>query len=124
MEWDGTCGTLLPQPKMAEDPAFAVAAARIGVHFYTHHGQDYSDDYILDKARSGVLRGIPVSLVNGRYDLLCPPMWSHETAMALREGGVDCSVDFVDGSGHAGSEPGIQKQMREVMRKHRTRKYT
>jgi len=118
MKWDGLCGTLLPDPagQLDQDPHFALIAARIGTHWYQHQQQWYSDDYILQKIRSGVLKGMPISMINGRYDLLCPPRWSHEVFLALKEGGADCAkVEVVEAAGHAGSEDGIKDKMREVM---------
>ena len=67
---------------------------------------------------TGVLQGVgPVVLVNGRYDLLCPPKWSHETAQALQKGGADYELHYVEAAGHAGSEPGIKEKMTEVLRR-------
>ena len=118
MKWDGLCGTLLPDrdEQLNEDIEFALTAAKIGTHWYQHQQQWYSDDYILDKLRSGVLAGVPVRLVNGRYDLLCPPRWSHEVWLALCEGDAECDgVDIVEAAGHAGSEGGIKEKMCSVM---------
>jgi proline iminopeptidase len=97
MAWDSTCGQLVPDPpsQTPPDPEFDMVAARIGVHWYADSVNWWSDEHILEKAASGVLKGVPVSLVNGRYDLLCPPKWTHETAQALTEGGADCTVDYV-----------------------------
>jgi len=117
MKWDGTCGQLVPDPpeqRVGHDPEHAMVAARIALHWYVHMKEWFSDAYILDKVREGVLRGIPVSLVNGRYDLMCPPQWSHETCEALEEGGADWNLDYTC-SGHAGSEPANIVKMKEVM---------
>ena len=111
MRWDGTCGELVPNLRAASllDADFALTAARIGVHFYLEQPKLFSDEYILDRARAGVLRGVPVRLVSGRYDLLCPPRWSDEVREALQVGGgADCAVEYVEAAGHAGSEAGIR----------------
>ncbi len=47
------------------------------------------------------LRGIPGAIVQGRYDLLCPP----ETARALADTWPDARLTFVEGAGHALGEP-------------------
>lgn len=49
------------------------------------------------------LRGIPGVIVQGRYDLLCPP----KTAYALAEAWESCRLNIVDKAGHAITEPGV-----------------
>lgn len=117
MRWDAICGELVPDLSKQGllDPAFALTAARIGVYFYLQQDELLPDDHILEKARLGALQGVPVRLVNGRYDLLCPPKWTHEVAQALRCGGADCTVTFVDANGHAGTEEGIQLAMQRAV---------
>ena len=50
------------------------------------------------------LAGIPGIIVQGRYDLLCPPA----AASALAERWRAASLRFVADAGHAASEPGIR----------------
>jgi len=54
------------------------------------------------------LTGIPGLIVQGRFDLLCPPATAH--ALAARWG--DAQVRVIEGAGHALSEPGIMEAMR------------
>ncbi|MBR0697629.1 prolyl aminopeptidase [Bradyrhizobium lablabi] len=57
---------------------------------------------LIDNA--GRLAGIPGIIVQGRYDLLCPPATSH--ALAARWPG--CEVRVIDGAGHILYDPGIR----------------
>ena len=50
------------------------------------------------------LRGIPGVIVQGRYDLLCPPSTSH--ALAARW--PDAELRIVEGAGHTLYDPGIR----------------
>lgn len=50
------------------------------------------------------LSGIPGIIVQGRYDLLCPPQSAYDLCAAWR----DCELRFVPGAGHAASEPAIR----------------
>jgi len=50
------------------------------------------------------LRGIPGIIVQGRYDLLCPPANSH--ALAARW--PDAEIRMVEGAGHSLSDPGVR----------------
>jgi proline iminopeptidase len=51
-----------------------------------------------------LLASIPGIIVQGRYDMLCPP----QTAAALAKRWGNARIDFVEGAGHAISEPGIR----------------
>jgi proline iminopeptidase len=59
-------------------------------------------DQLLGEA--GKLRGIPGVIVQGRYDLLCPPATSH--ALAARW--ADAELRVVEGAGHTLYDPGIR----------------
>ena len=50
------------------------------------------------------LTGIPGIIVQGRYDLLCPPATSHALAARWHES----EVRFVEGAGHSLYDPGVR----------------
>jgi proline iminopeptidase len=50
------------------------------------------------------LTGIPGIIVQGRYDLLCPPATSHALAARWRE----AEIRFVEGAGHSLYDPGVR----------------
>ena len=49
------------------------------------------------------LKDIPGVIVQGRYDMLCPPQGAH----ALVAAWGNCRLDIVDKAGHAITEPGV-----------------
>jgi proline iminopeptidase len=53
---------------------------------------------------AGKLEGIPGIIVQGRYDLLCPPATSH----ALNAVWPGSEIRFVEGAGHSLYDPGIR----------------
>jgi len=55
-------------------------------------------------AEAGKLAGIPAIIVQGRYDLLCPPSMSHALAAVW----TDAEVRSVEGAGHQLYDPGIR----------------
>ena len=59
-------------------------------------------DQLLTEA--GKLAGIPGIIVQGRYDLLCPPATSHALAAAWPE----AEIRFVEGAGHSLYDPGVR----------------
>lgn len=50
------------------------------------------------------IKDIPVVLINGRYDVICPP----KTAYKLHQALPKSQLWIVEAAGHSGSEPGIQ----------------
>jgi len=56
---------------------------------------------------AGRLKGIPGIIVQGRYDLLCPP----KTAYALSEAWGNCRLEIMDRAGHAITEPGVAEAL-------------
>lgn len=73
-------------------------------HYIRHH-------FFLDQgallSRADKLAGIPGRIIQGRYDLLCPP----ENAHALANAWPNCQLTMVDSAGHAMTEPGIEAAM-------------
>ena len=55
-------------------------------------------------AEAGRLAGIPGLIVQGRYDLLCPPQTSHALHAVWR----DSEIRLVEGAGHQLYDPGIR----------------
>ena len=62
-------------------------------------------------AEANRLADIPGAIIQGRYDLLCPP----GTSATLAEMWPRSSVRIVEGAGHAMSEPGITEAMTEAI---------
>jgi proline iminopeptidase len=57
---------------------------------------------LLDEAAK--LDGLPGIIVQGRYDLLCPPTTSHAVGAVWR----DCEIRVVEGAGHTLCDPGVR----------------
>lgn len=59
------------------------------------------------------LAGIPGVIVQGRYDLLCPPTAAYQVAQRWR----DCRLQLVETAGHSWSDTGVADAMRAAIRK-------
>jgi proline iminopeptidase len=70
-------------------------------HYYSHDCSMTSDQLLRSAAK---LAGIPGIIVQGRYDLLCPPSTSHALAAAWR----NAEVRIVEGAGHSLYDPGVR----------------
>jgi len=105
--WEGRTITLLPDPEFTasfEDPHYALAFARIENHYFVHKAWLDEGQLIRDAHK---LRGIPGTIVQGRYDIACPA----RTAWDLHKAWPEAAFHLVDGAGHAFSEPGILDQL-------------
>jgi proline iminopeptidase len=85
---------------MHEEDSFALAFARIENHYFTHAGWLEEGQLLRDARR---LRGIPGTIVHGRYDMPCPA----RSAWALHRAWPEADFHLIEGAGHAFSEPGI-----------------
>lgn len=60
---------------------------------------------------AGRLRGMPGAIIQGRYDLLCPPV----SAYALAKAWPDAKLQFVETAGHSMTEADVTERMREAV---------
>jgi proline iminopeptidase len=105
--WEGETITLLPDPAMTdlhEDDGYAIAFARIENHFFVHGGWMEEGQLIHN---AGKLRGIPGIIIQGRYDMACPPA----SAWDLHKAWPEADFVAVEDAGHAFSEPGIRHHL-------------
>ncbi len=105
--YEGRCVTLLPNPAtvraMGAGPG-ALSLARLEAHYFAH-GCFLEEGELLSKA--GRLKGIPGVIVQGRYDIVCPPESAHALAEAWPEG----ELVMVPDAGHSAMEPGIARAL-------------
>ncbi len=66
-------------------------------------------DQLMNEA--GKLSGIPGIIVQGRYDLLCPPSVAHELAARW----TDAEVRVVEGAGHTLYDPGVRNAVMKAI---------
>ncbi len=77
---------------------------------YIRHKFFLEPDELLRGAKR--LAGIPGAIVQGRYDLLCPP----KNACALAEAWPGCRLSLIENAGHAMTEAGVTEAMYEAAR--------
>lgn len=109
--YEATLANLIPDTARiagANDAAVAHAMARIEVHYFLHN-RYRPDDYLL--SRVGRIRHLPATIVQGRYDLLCPPA----SAIELHRAWPGSRLIVVEDAGHSATEPGIRAALVTVM---------
>jgi proline iminopeptidase len=86
-----------------------LAMARIENHYMSH-------DCFLEEGQLlrdiGKLKDIPAILINGRYDVICPPKIAYRLHQLLPKS----QLWIVEQAGHAGGEPGIQAALVRAVR--------
>lgn len=114
--YEGACSTLLP-PEAApqfESDAAALAIARIEAHYFMH-GAFLADNQLLRDI--GRIRHLPCTIVQGRYDIVCPPV----TADALARAWPEAELLIVPDAGHSVREPGITRELVAAVERMRVR---
>ncbi|MEM7670242.1 MAG: alpha/beta fold hydrolase, partial [Pseudomonadota bacterium] len=109
VRWESACAALRPGASGMVDGPYARAFARIESHFFVNHGWLDRDDQIL--AEVDRIAHIPGVIVQGRYDMICPP----RTALRLAEAWPMAEVNVIDDAGHALSERGITDALLKAM---------
>ena len=102
--YEGSCSTLLPSPdtvaSFAQDRT-ALGLARLEAHYFAHHLFLPPEGLL---ARMGRIRHLPAEIVQGRYDMICPPA----TAATLAAAWPGARLTMVADAGHSALEPGIR----------------
>lgn len=102
--WEGQTLSLAPDNVREEEFAqddFALAFARIENHYFVNGGFFDADGQLI--ARANILKDIPTTIVQGRYDIVTPM----QTAWALARAMPHARLRVIGDAGHAVSEPGI-----------------
>jgi proline iminopeptidase len=93
--------TRLDLPALANSARPLPSTPIMEAHYF-QHGCFMRPGQLL--AEAGRLRDIPGFIVQGRYDLLCPPSTSHALAAVWK----DAEVRMVEGAGHTLYDPGVR----------------
>jgi proline iminopeptidase len=102
--WEGRTLKLIPDPATVahfEDPHVALSLARIECHYFTNDAFFETDNWLVENV--GRIRHIPGTIVQGRYDVVCP----FTSAWDLHKAWPEAELAVVPDAGHAATEPGI-----------------
>jgi proline iminopeptidase len=115
--YETACSTLLPKPPGAargDADTGALAIARIEAHYFVHDSF-LAPNQILDGVER--IRHLPCAIVQGRYDVVCPPLAADSLARAWP--GVEYVV--VPDAGHSVREPGTMRELVAAVRRMQAR---
>ncbi|MCC7280987.1 MAG: prolyl aminopeptidase [Acetobacteraceae bacterium] len=115
--YEGSCSTLLPSPEavvsFAEDRT-ALGLARIEAHYF-RNGSFLPGGGLI--GGMGRIAHIPAEIIQGRYDMICPP----ETAQELARHWPAARLAIVPDAGHSAIEPGIRAALLRALEHFRIR---
>jgi proline iminopeptidase len=109
--YEGACSTLLPSPDTVahfSGDHVALGLARIEAHYFRNLAF-LSDGALLENVQR--LRPVPGIIVQGRYDMVCPPV----TADELHHAWPEAQYIVVPDAGHSAWEPGLRAQLVSAM---------
>lgn len=100
--WENALASVQSNGAVGSSPGdYARAFARLENHYFLNGGFLHVDGQIMTNMER--IKHIPGVIVQGRYDMICPPQKAYE----LHQAWPESEMIFVRNAGHALSEPGI-----------------
>jgi proline iminopeptidase len=106
-QYEASCSALLPEPDLlwsVIDTGYALSLARSEAHYFKH-GMFLPPGGLL--AGMDRVMHLPATIVQGRYDMICPPSSADALARVWR----GTELVMVPDAGHAAMEPGIRRAL-------------
>ncbi|SZF03373.1 unnamed protein product [Blumeria hordei] len=121
--WETTTSKLLFDPEYttkSQDPKWVLAFARIECHFFVNAGW-LKEGQLLQEASK--ITHLPITIVQGRYDMVCPAKTSWDFYQALG-GDSNTNVEYkiIGDCGHSAHEVGIEEALVDAVEKFKSLK--
>jgi proline iminopeptidase len=107
--WEGSTSSLSYNSDMADsfsDPRFALAFALIENHYFVNKGFLEHENQLIESGID-IIRNIPTTIVQGRYDIVCPMT----TAWELSKNWPEANLIVAPSSGHTAFEKEITHEL-------------
>lgn len=105
--YEGSCLHLLPHPEVAEEfgsEAISLGLGRLEAHYFLNDAFLAEDQLLRNVQR---IRHLPAVIIQGRYDIVCPP----RSAWRLHQAWPEAHFQMIEDAGHAAFEPGIARAL-------------
>lgn len=114
--YEGRCSTLLPSPETVNyftSDTVALGLARMEAHYFSHD-IFLPHNALLDNVKK--LHGMPATIVQGRYDAVCPIVSADDLSHAWPQ----AEYVIIEDAGHSAWEPGIRSALVQATDKFKT----
>ncbi|AKH37412.1 MULTISPECIES: prolyl aminopeptidase [Nitrosomonas] len=114
--YEGRCSTLLPSPETVNyftSDTVALGLARMEAHYFSHD-IFLPHNALLDNVKK--LHGMPATIVQGRYDAVCPIISADDLTHAWPQ----AEYVIIEDAGHSAWEPGIRSALVQATDKFKT----
>jgi proline iminopeptidase len=115
--YEGSCSTLLPNESIVANfgsDRVSLGLARMESHYFMND-IFLPPNFLLDNI--GKIRHIPTTIIQGRYDAVCPIVSADDLHRAFPE----AEYHIVNDAGHSAFEPGIRAKLIEAMERLKVR---
>jgi proline iminopeptidase len=115
--YEGSCSSLIPNEMIVANfgsDRVALGLARMESHYFMND-IFLPENYLLNNV--GRIRHIPTTIVQGRYDVVCPIVSADDLACAFPE----AEYHIVNDAGHSAFEPGTRAKLIETMERLKSR---
>ena len=110
MAWENALAGMEVGAPVQPPPAYARAFSRLENHYFAN--RCFLDESQLLRDRP-LIEHLPAVIVQGRYDMVCPP----QSAWELAQGWAKAELRMVPASGHALTEPRIAAELVQVVQR-------
>lgn len=107
--YEGARVSLMPSSYIAPD-SLSLSMAKLECHYFKHLAFLQPDELVRGMA---AIRQLPIAIVHGRYDMLCPPI----NAFRLLEGNGNVLLSLVPDAGHSAFETGMAAALLNYVQK-------
>ncbi|ESN99206.1 hypothetical protein HELRODRAFT_66673 [Helobdella robusta] len=116
-EWEMATSRLIVDKNLlsrTDSDTWVLQFARIESHYFAHGGFFHSENQVLDNVEK--IRHIPCTIIQGRYDVVCPM----DTAWELHKRWPEAEFKLIHDAGHSAKEVGVVSALIEATDKYKT----
>lgn len=117
-KWEMVTSQLYVNPdnlSRCADDTWSLAFARIECHYFFNKGFFSTPSQLIDNAKIIHASGLPVTIVQGRYDVVCPA----KTAWELYKQLPNAEFHILEDCGHSAKEIGITEKLVQACDKYK-----
>lgn len=106
-KYEGICATLLPSDDTVDfflGDTVALGLARMEAHYFSNN-IFLPENFLMNNLHK--IRHLPITIVQGRYDIVCPIVTADEVVQHLPE----ANYIIVPDAGHSATDPGICREL-------------